>query len=165
MQDDQTIGGDPISTAEYNAQASRWSADVKKLLKSSISMLSSKGKGDLLRSLRKQDKLHFGEIRKITFQFARHGIFWSYGLGRGYVRLDGKVVRGRSATKDEKEYAKAKTRTIGKVMYDASDINREPVDWFDEKLDERIPLLADIVAEYWGDKAMFQASKMKIQKK
>lgn len=164
MQDNEISGGDLITTEQFNMQASKWSSDTRKLLAANISMLSSKGKGDLLKSLKKQDKLMGGEVRKITFNFARHGVFWSYGVGNGYVRMDGKVIRGRLATKEEKAYAKAKTRTIGKVMYNPDDINRELVDWFDGKIDENIPKLADLVSEYWGDKAMLQASKMKIVK-
>lgn len=153
-----------ITTEQYNQQAKKWSADVKKVLAASISTLSSKGKGELLKSLAKKDALYYGEVRKITFQFERHGIFWFYGVGNGYVRMNGKVVRGHLPSKESKAYAKAKTRVTSKVLYGKEDIHREPVDWFDSKIDASMPKLADIVAEYWGDKALLNASRMKIER-
>lgn len=164
MQDNKPIGGEIMPTEKYNELVRKWSGNMRKILLTNIAALTSKGKGELLSSLKKRDQSYHGEVRKVSFEFVKHGVFLHKGVGNGYIINNGSVVRGRRATKEETAYANAKSRTMQKVTYNSSEINRSPVDWFDSSIDFNMNKLADIVNEYWGDKALLIASKMKIEK-
>lgn len=161
MQDNTVKGGEIISTEKYNELTRKWSESTRKLMLGNISTLTSKGKGDLLKSLRKREHLYYGEVRKITYRFDRHGVFFQKGVGRGYIVMNGKVVRGRKKTKQEIGSTK-QTEGTTKITYSSGKLQREPKDWFNETIDSKMEQLADIVHEYMGDKAMLMASKMKI---
>lgn len=161
MQDNTTTGGDIMTTEKYNELARKWGESTRKLLLANISTLTSKGKGDLLKSLRKKDQLYFGEVRKITYRFDRHGVFVQKGVGRGYIVMNGKVIRGRKKTKEEIGRTK-QTEETTIISYSSGKLQRESKDWFNETIDSNMEKLADIVHEYMGDKAMLMASKMKI---
>ncbi len=62
----------------------------------------------------------------------------AYGVGRGYVRMGGTVVRGSKNPK-----TKVKSGPLA----------RRPKDWFDATLSREINGLADIAGEYYGDKS------------
>ena len=154
-----------ITTEEYNKQVQSWSASMRNELKKQISMLSSKGKKELVSSLRYKSKQEFGEIVSIGFEFARHGVFWHYGVGRGYVREGGMVKRGRNASVLEEIHAANKNRKIGKILSKSnSSRKRIPKEWFDPVYDKRIDKLADIIADYHGDQFLVDFDKMKIHK-
>jgi hypothetical protein len=153
------------STEQYNQQIKEWSQDMRRALKAQISMMSSKGKKELVRSLRYKTKVQNKEIIKIAFEFSHHGVFWHYGVGRGYIREGGKVIRGRNASKFEKAYAARKNRQAGKVLYSGNAaIKRQPKEWFDPVYEKRIDSLGDILADHHGDDFFVEFDKMKIAK-
>ena len=86
---------------------------------------------------------------RIKFQFARHGVFVHYGVGRGYVRESGMVVRS------------SRSRTTG--------VNRRPNDWFDVEIRNNMEDLAEIAQEFYGDWALddmlSKIEKFTIQRK
>lgn len=160
MQDNTGKGGDIISPEKYNELARKWSESTRKLMLGNIATLTSSGKGELLKSLRKKDTYYSGEIRKISYQFNQYGVFLQKGVGNGYIMMNGKVVRGRKKTKTE--MSNTAKGDSSKVTYSSSEIKRQPKDWFNATIDFRMESLADIVHEYMGDKVMLMASKMKI---
>jgi hypothetical protein len=123
------------NTPKYNARAITWSQKVRLLLKSKVTVLSSKGKGELAASVRTKTKKDYGEIERIDFVFSRHGVFFQKGAGRGYKVQSGKVMRNPGAG--------------GKVIT----ARRKPKDWL-TPVNEHINELANIVAAYHADNAV-----------
>lgn len=121
------------NTPQYNQKIITWSQKLRLKLKSSISVLTQKGKGDLVASLRSRIKKNYGEIERVDFVFARHGVFFQKGTGRGYKVQEGKVIRNSSRE--------------SKVI-----IARKPKDWI-KPVNDYINELIDIVANYQADNA------------
>lgn len=118
-----------ITNRDYeaiNAAIRSWTGATQNVLKSNISMMSNKGKGELLRLTHEYFRA-FGEINRISFRFPKHGVFFQKGVGRGYRSKNGNV------------YKVSPSRTIG--------MNRQPKDWFNSTLDERVPLLGEMLAD------------------
>lgn len=86
---------------------------------------------------------------RIKYQFPRHGVFIHYGVGRGYMREGGAVVKV------------SRSRTQG--------INRRPNDWFDVEIRNNMEDLAEIAQEFYGDWALddmlSKIEKFTIQRK
>lgn len=86
---------------------------------------------------------------RIKYQFERHGVFVHYGVGRGYIRRGGTVVRS------------SRSRTAG--------FNRVPDDWFDVEIRNNMEELAEIAQEFYGDWALedmlSKIEKFTIQRK
>lgn len=153
------------SKEQYNKEIREWSQEMRMALKRQIGSMSSKGKKELVRSLRYKTKVQDKEIVKIAFEFSQHGVFWHYGVGRGYIREGGKVVRGRNASKFEKTLAARKNRQAGKVLTAGNAaIKRQPKEWFDPIYEKRIDSLGDILANHHGDDFFAKFDKMKISK-
>jgi len=127
----------------------------------------------LARSISVRFKKSYGAISIISFSFARHGLFISYGLGRGYVREGNKVKRGRRYAGDEilmllhRGYTR---KEIGKMRHhyeveqkEKQTKQREPIDWFDTVIREGtkedftgMKWLAEYAGDLYGQKAMEQ---------
>ena len=126
-----------------NKEILRWKSGTTAALKSQIGMLTSEGKGELMKNLSgyvNQDA--DGAISSLSWRFPRHGIFLIKGVGRGYVIEDGRVIR-----------AVRKNNTL----YMISDtIEREPKDWFNPVIEQRIPKLSKMVADYYADQGVKQ---------
>lgn len=124
---------------------------------------------------------------KVKFNFNRYGVFLQYGVGSGYISVNGQVVRGYRVrtTKDIKNKVFGtmasemlqKGYTIKEVnkakVYDkmhplAGLIERHPLDWIDGHIEAHINELADYVQDFYGDEALRQVLKnfnnMKINK-
>ncbi len=120
---------------------------------------------------------HIGDERedaaayKVKFGFDRYGVFRAYGVGRGWVRVNGVLVRGFRARSDREIRTKAYntfTAELTRKGYSMREINtykfvsreagtnkvRTPLDWLDGHINARINELADHVQEYYGDVAM-----------
>lgn len=127
----------------YNRRIGQWVGQTSSRLKQSIASLSSKGKGELVRSLFGKTKKDFGEIESIVYSFNRYGVFFHKGVGRGYTMSGGRVVRGyRPDSKILRNRRdESKTVILGKPA------NREPKEWFNPVLDREIPRLANLIGE------------------
>ncbi len=153
-----------ITTEEYNEKISSWSAATGTKLRASIQRLTSKGKGDLLRSLRAKNYKYYGEIDRVAYNFQRHGIFLHKGVGRGYAMVGGKVVRISGSLQNTfwKEYAKLKNKSLSpKVLSDTPSM-RKAVEWFNPVINDNIDKLADLVAEMRADQSV-SATKILIK--
>lgn len=107
---------------------------------------------------------------KVKFGFDRYGVFRAYGVGRGWVRIGGMLVRGFRA-RSEREirnrtwsvYA-TELRRKGENTRDINNFKilsgreagrvRTPLDWLDGHINRRINALADHVQQFYGDVAM-----------
>jgi hypothetical protein len=119
-----------IQTPQYNDELLGISKKIKQELKSRVSMLTSKGKGVLAKSLSVRVKRSYGEITSMSFPFARHGVFVEKGVGRGYT-----VGSGNSVTRTAK----------GKVLR-----ARVPKDW-QAPIDENMNSISKLVIQFHAD--------------
>ena len=129
-----------METQEYNAKVQAWGTDVKNKLRANISTMTGHFSGGLRGKLSSRVSIgrDDGEAHAVGFRFLRHGAYVAYGVGRGYVRMGGTVVRG---SKNPKTKVKS-----GPLV-------RHPKDWFDATLAKEINGLSEIVGEYYGDKS------------
>ena len=98
-----------------------------------------------------------GEIDCIGFSFARHGVFWQKGVGRGYVMQNGIVTRGQKKRIGINKHDKRTT-----FIATAGPIRRKPVDWFNGLISREVETLADIVADHHADRVI-NATRMTIR--
>ena len=157
------IEAQDIDMEEYNRRVARWGSELAGKIRSSIRMLTSKGKGDLVKSLRLKTGKWFGEIDKLSYHFERHGVFLHKGVGRGYQMSGGKVIRV-SGSKDIahwKKYALSKNREMKPKVLRGYMMERRPVEWFNPVVQDNIEQLADMVTEMNADKAV-NATKILI---
>jgi hypothetical protein len=150
-----------ISSDEYNERVAWWGTATGMKIRGAIKSLSSKGKGELLRSFRNKTAKFYGEIDKISYVFERHGVFWHKGVGRAHMMTGGVVVRGYKPGKVLTAYALAKNR-VAKPMIVKGAINRKPVEWFNPIVEDNIEKLANMVAEMRADQAV-NATKILIK--
>jgi hypothetical protein len=132
-----------VNTEKLNQDVKAWSARTRAAIKNSISSLTQKGKGELVKSLRVKHRKYYGQIDRITFSFERHGVFVHYGVGRGYKREGGKVVRNM-----ENPRATSKVR-------------RKPKDWLNQPVDDRFGSLTDLIQKYYADAALVGIASLK----
>jgi hypothetical protein len=153
-----------ISLDDYNRKITEWGESTGRKIRDSISMLTSKGKGALLRSLRLKTGKWYGEVDRLAYHFDRHGVFVHKGVGRGYAMVGGKVMRvsGSLQVKFLKEYARNKNRTYNPKPVNGT-MERKPVEWFNPVLTRNIDKLADMVAEMNADRAVNATSKILIR--
>ena len=98
-----------------------------------------------------------GEIDCIGFLFARHGVFWQKGVGRGYVMQNGIVTRGQKKRIGINKHDKRTT-----FIATAGPIRRKPVDWVNGLISREFKTLADIVAEPYADRVI-NATRLPIR--
>ncbi len=153
-----------ISLEEYNKRVTSWGTQTGLKIRASIRMLTKKGKGDLLKSLRAKAYKFYGEVDRLAFRFVRHGVFFHKGVGRGYAMSGGKVIRvsGSASTAYWKEYARQKNRSFEPKVLRAAAMQRKPVEWFNPVINDNIDRLADMVAEMRADVAV-NATKILIK--
>jgi hypothetical protein len=152
-----------IGQEEYNQKVTDWGSKLAVKIRDSIRSLTSKGKGDLLKSLRLKTGKWYGEVDKLSYHFVRHGVFVHKGVGRGYAMVGGNVVRvsGSLQTKFWKEYAKKKNREYNPRLV-GGDMKRKPEQWFNPIVAQNIQELADMVGEMHADRVV-NATKILIK--
>jgi hypothetical protein len=156
------IEPEEIGIEEYNKRVTKWGSETGTKIHAAIRMLTSKGKGDLLKSLRLNAKKWFGEVDLLSYHFLRHGVFAHKGVGRGYVMIGGNVVhvKGYISKKSIMDYAKRRGRTYA-PPFDPT-LKRKPDLWFNPVVKENIEGLADLIAEMDADRVV-NATKMLIK--
>ena len=144
-----------ITTQEFNEKVRGWTISVRSRMARNAPRSTGTDS-----EFRKDPKLAASltyRIRKdsedissrIKYQFPRHGVFIHYGVGRGYMREGGAVVKV------------SRSRTQG--------INRRPNDWFDVEIRNNMEQLGIIAQEFYGDWALddmlSKIEKFTIQRK
>jgi len=126
---------------EYNRRIVAWKSGVTAALKASISTLTSKGKGELLSGIRGYvDFNEQGDAWRVIWKFPVHGVFLFKGVSRGYLIVNGRIIR-------------AITRGSAVYIIDKKFV-RQAKDWYNDPIDSRIPQLADIMGSYYADKTV-----------
>lgn len=121
-----------------NSEIRTWTSATQAAMRNNIRAMSTKGKGDLLRMTHEYFR-EFGQINRVAFRFPKHGVFFAKGVGRGYKSTNG-IVRKVSP----------------------GPIRRQPKDWFNSTLDQRIPILAEKLANTMANAAV-NATNAKIR--
>lgn len=151
-----------IGIEEYNKRITRWGSDLGKKIRNSIQLLTKKGKGDLLRSLRLKTAKWYGEVDKLSYHFKRHGIFAHKGVGRGYYRDGSRVVRGEKPGKVLNARTMDVNHKLRQVVLKSAKINRTPTEWFNPVVNENMEGLANLVTELNADR-LVNATKILIK--
>lgn len=181
------MDGDNLMTVEeFTAITRRWALMIEQRAREKL-MSETHASGYLARQLRsfvdsisKKDPPY-----KVKFGFERYGVFRAYGAGRGYVVVNGTIVRGKrvrsvrdiklkrwSTTATEMLLRGHRTADINKAKIWRSDDNRiiarTPLDWIDQYIAQNLDEFAAAVQEFYGDEALQQIanniSKTKIVK-
>lgn len=143
---------------ELNKAVMRWGFKTRMQLKASVARLSMKGKGDLVKSLQFKAKKDFGEIDRAIFAFTRHGAFFNRGVGRGYISVNGKVVRG--VRKDKSHSANKPDNALIHAVQ--GPMMRQPKEWFNPVFAKAVPELADLITKTKADH-IFDPSQLKLR--
>jgi hypothetical protein len=137
-----------MTVEDFNRKVRDWTNQIRRkalqrLRDATTGQTSGKGR----RSLRASLKYDYGEVYSTGFKFEYYLIFVHYGVGKGYIRQNGTVVRGHKDTRFKNKF--------GRMAYtnDTRPIARQAADWIDVEIRQGIDRLADIAQEYHGDKA------------
>lgn len=154
-----------LTVEQFNVLTYKWAQRIRQLAKSSLANNTSSS-GTLSKFLTafvdQNDKTK--AAYKVKFHFERYGVYRAYGVGRGYVRVNGAVMRGNRVTaagtglvqkylKDG--YRMSEVRRMKLYRENSQNtVTRTPLDWIDQYIDGSINELADVVQEYYGDKSL-----------
>jgi hypothetical protein len=131
-----------MTVADFNQKVKDWTFHIRrKALRRLRDATSGKSSGNGARSLKSSFKYDYGEVYSTGFKFEYYLVFLHYGVGKGYMRQNGTVVRKR--------------------MNDTRPIARRAADWIDVEIRQGIDRLADIAQEYHGDKAAMDVLNQK----
>ena len=129
-----------ITADEFNQRVKQWGDTVRSRSLGTLVAETQVYSGNLRSRLKSAvtTARDDGLAHAVAFKFLRYGVFVAYGVGNGYIRLNGRVVRG---SHDPNRHVPP------------GPIRRRPVDWLDKNVDNNIQDLADIAADYYGDQA------------
>ena len=159
-----------MTESEYELQLNQWAANAKTQMASILSS-GTHGTGYSPKNI----KVQVRDNRKtgghwIGFKFPKYGVFVHYGVGRGWVRQGGTVVRGNRVKKGSEIWHQMKKRGYSTKELSKTSIPvasnpskgkaRKPLDWFDKVLKAHINELADIAADFYGDDCQEKLGEM-----
>lgn len=145
-----------MSANEFNQRVKDWGETVRSRSLGTLVAETNVYSGELRSRLKSATNTarDDGLAHAVAFKFLRYGVFVAYGVGNGYIRQGGRVVRG---SHDPNRNVKP------------GPIRRRPVDWLDCNIEQQIQGLADIAADYYGDNAardvLEQIDRVSIAKK
>lgn len=145
-----------MSANEFNQRVKDWGETVRSRSLGTLVAETNVYSGELRSRLKSATNTarDDGLVHTVAFKFLRYGVFVAYGVGNGYIRQGGRVVRG---SHDPNRNVKP------------GPIRRRPVDWLDCNIEQQIQGLADIAADYYGDNAardvLEQIDRVTIAKK
>jgi hypothetical protein len=108
-------------------------------------LYAGKTEGKLRRNLTVKLRKRYGDLEALSFKMPVHGIFRTYGVGNGQPRHGVATKSGKAAS--QKVYLK-----------------RSMSDWFYGPLERNEEALADLVADYYGDKVLVEFRKLDINR-
>lgn len=159
-----------ITDKDFNLRVKKWADECR--MSAYYNILSGKQtEGDyrdgntLEANLGANVRVVDGIAARVSFSFPEHGVYFHYGVGRGYVRTGGSVVRAQKVFKGKLSHSKTgrKLQISKGYKMSGSDINRKPVNWLDSVIKNNIGNLADLAQEFYGDKA-FQSVLSQVEK-
>lgn len=145
-----------MTAEEFNERVRAWGETVRSRSLGTLVAETQTYSGNLRSRLKAATDMDRGDglAHAVAFKFLRYGVFVAYGVGNGYIRQGGRVVRG--------SHDPNRIVTPGPIR-------RRPVDWLDNNIEPQIQGLADIAADYYGDNAardvLEQIGRVTIAKK
>lgn len=161
----------PTTVEQFNRQVKEWTFQVRGRARARLRQASAgKGSGKGERTISPSFKYQYGEIFSTGFKFSYYLVFVHYGVGRGYIRQGGSVVRGHRADNGKfMLYRGRPAKSWREYAGDTRPLARHPHDWLDVEIRGQIDRLADLAAAYHGDKSaeavLRGAEKLLIGKK
>lgn len=147
----------------FNKQLEEWQDETITALRANIRALGIKG-DELYNSLiptRRTNK--YGEINRLGFSFARHGIFIYKGARRGYGGRQGSRWSYRKKTKNGIINTSIMRETARESLGRLSQSRMPERDWFNPVIEARLQKLADICVNY-SDTMIIDATKIFIRR-
>ncbi len=141
---------DKESVTQFNKEVRLWAKKVEAELKASaersfghrdsskVTALFPRLSGSIKANTRKVG----GEIRRIGFSLARHGVHLHYGAGTGFGGQ-----KGSRWINNKNDYVTTNKNSLGKI----SQSTRPAVHWFNDVIDKNIEELIEITANYTAD--------------
>ncbi len=136
-----------ITPEEFNRNIKQWSQRVRNKMVTGAPRSDKESGRHLKDGISYQTKESYGVVWKTAFKFPKQGIYVHYGVGRGWTRSGGSVIRGKS---DRYAGYRKKDYTINS---NANAKGRRATDWFNSVVKANIGELADYTQEYYGDDA------------
>jgi len=129
----------PERVKKFNADVRSWAKEASRSLKSSVSTMIDNDE-ELSKSINAKVSTAKREVSRIGFAFAREGIYThkGAGVGQGGFKGGSKWINAKGETKSTNPNSFMKMGTG----------NRKPKHWFDPVIEQKIPQLADMVADY-----------------
>lgn len=145
-----------MTTEDFLKQAKAWADGVRRQAKANAAGFSKgksgvhtyikgryagktekKLKDSVSATLRKR----YGDLEAVSFKMPVHGIFREYGVGNGQPRHGVATKSGKAASQH---------------VY----IKRSMSDWIHNPIDRNFDNLADLVADYYGDKVLLNFQRL-----
>ncbi len=132
---------DKARVKQFNDDVAGWSSHTAKRLKANVRMLV---KQDRLLSESITPNLYYDnkygkEVNRVGFSFAREGIYIHKGAGHGQG--------GFSGSRWYNIHGEQKSTQLSSLMKMGTG-NRIPIEWFDPIIEQELPQLADLIADY-----------------
>ena len=139
--------------SEYNQSINRWTSTTRSKQKLFILRETSRysGRGQNVKATTKK---YAGEASKISWDFPYYMVFVHKGAGRGYGGAKSGLFTRANGSKGVTNASSMGKMSTGK---------RRAVPWFNPIVEQRFPELANLVADYHGDKVLLQMSKILIR--
>ncbi len=144
---------DQQTIEQYNAEVKKWGIELRYALRARIGSLGIKGKTEMLKQARTPEA-----ISALQKRIEEEGSLIK-NLYAAFRQQDGEIFQigikfPRSGVWVQKGVANRHPKTNPRRLKD----------WFNSSLDERLPVLADLVVKYKADKAVnaIMAERMKI---
>jgi len=148
---------------QFNKDLRQWQTDTITALRANIAALGMSGSelSDSLVPTFKKSK--YGEINRLGFSFARHGIFVYKGAQNGYGGIKGSKWSYRKKTEygyiNTSIMRETRTRSLGRL----NQSKMKDRDWFNPVIEARLEQLADICTNY-SDTMIIDATKIFIRR-
>ena len=127
---------------QFNKDVQGWSIHTTRRLKANVRMMIDQDR-NLSQSINPNvyydNKYGVKEADRIGFSFAREGIYAHKGAGRGQGGISGSKWYNR--------FGELKQTQLSSLLKMGTG-NRQPKQWFDPIIDQELPQLADLVADY-----------------
>lgn len=142
-----------MSVENYNKDVNQWAGATKRKLKLKVMQLVAH-RGPGLKQQKVSVKKYLGEASKIDFAFPYYMVFVHKGAGRGY---------GGNKTGLFTQSNGRKGKTNPNSMGRMGTGKRQAKPWFNPVLEEQFPALAELIANYHGQKVIAQLQKILIK--
>ncbi|RYG07794.1 MAG: hypothetical protein EOO07_26765 [Chitinophagaceae bacterium] len=142
-----------MSVENYNREVGQWGNQTKRKLKLEVlRLVTSRGPGQ--KNQKVSVKRYLGEASKIDFAFPYYMVFVHKGAGRGYGgNKTGLFTRAKGGK------GKTNLSSMGRMGTG----KRQAKPWFNPVIEAQFPFLAEIIANYHGQRIIANIQKILIK--